>query len=327
MNIIKKSKTAALLIFSILLNFFLSAQDSHREEGFDAFANLSFVGFTFSGETLSRSFDWIDSDNEFVKNCPLFFIVAPALSGGVSYTKNQNLLTFINSANLNLSPVGTGSSFDTTLCITPLFSLNAGAHIESAWNYGTYLTSLGVYDPVHAEYDQIDSLSEFSYGVKFEAAATIPLPKSNLLQLSYGTDYIAFSGADDGEPWTCYMQSDCANGWRYKTSAMLSHMFSSKKLKFAGLSFSVDGRYNGNDDYDKIYRDSEPGHTDYTVALMTHFKMSEKQSLMISADVKNKRQFEKDESDFDTEETLLQKYKRDVWRFNNIFLLWNIKLY
>ena len=251
-----------------------------RKEGFEPFLNLGFFGMSVNGEQLAQNsdYDWYSS-NQVLRQIPLFIVPVPFLTGGCKHTLSKGIVSFRNSADMSLSFAGIGASYTSSVSITPLFSVFAKASIGTAWNYGTWVDLIGIYNPAESEYDPLTSFSEFFYGMAFGARAMAPLPKHNIIQLSFNTDYIAFSGADDGEPWVCGTERDCVNGWRYEASAMLAHTFDGPKLKMVGLSSSISGRYSA-DDFDKVYQPYNPAFKTYSIGAMSQFTLTEKQTLL-----------------------------------------------
>jgi len=323
--------TAVLLIRAIVFmtglccfNKSLSCQEN-KKEGFEPFVDFGIVGMSVNYEQIAQYSDYNYRGNDFLKQFPLYFIPLPYLNGGCKYSTSKGIFSFNNKADLTLSPAGTGTGFSSSVSITPLFSLFANAHIETAWNYGSYIELVGVYNPAKKDYDKLTSFSEFSYGFGFGAVAIVPLPKKNIINLSYKTDYIAFSGAEDGEPWVCGTEYNCVNGWRYDASAMLAHTFNGPKLKMLGISGSASGIYD-EDDFNKIYEAYNPGFRTYSISAISNFSLTERQTLMVMAKVSRNRCFELDKNDYEAEETLMQKYKRAKWGFDGIMIMWNIDL-
>ena len=299
---------------------------SARKEGFEPFLNLGFFAMSVNGEQLAQNSDYDRySSNQVLMQIPLFIVPVPFLTGGCKHTLSKGIVSFRNSADMSLSFAGIGASYTSSVSITPLFSVFAKASIGTAWNYGTWVDLIGIYNPAESEYDPLTSFSEFFYGMAFGARAMAPLPKHNIIQLSFNTDYIAFSGADDGEPWVCGTERDCVNGWRYEASAMLAHTFDGPKLKMVGLSSSISGRYS-EDDFDKVYQPYNPAFKTYSIGAMSQFTLTEKQSLLLMLNASRKRKFERDTDEYEAEETLMQKYVGAKWGFDGIMIMWNINL-
>ena len=297
-----------------------------RKECFEPFLNLGFFAMSVNGEQLAQNSDYDRySSNQVLMQIPLFIVPVPFLTGGCKHTLSNGIVSFRNSADMSLSFAGIGASYTSSVSITPLFSLFAKANIGTAWNYGTLVGLIGIYNPAESEYDPLTSFSEFFYGMAFGARAMAPLPKHNIIQLSFNTDYVAFSGAEDGEPWVCGTERDCVNGWRYEASAMLAHTFDGPKLKMVGLSSSISGRYS-EDDFDKVYQPYNPAFKTYSIGAMSQFTLTEKQSLLLMLNVSRKRKFERDTDEYEAEETLMQKYVGAKWGFDGIMIMWNINL-
>ena len=297
-----------------------------RKEGFEPFLNLGFFAMSVNGEQLAQNSDYDRySSNQVLRQIPLFIVPVPFLTGGCKHTLSKGIFSFRNTADMSLSFAGIGASYTSSVSITPLFSVFAKASIGTAWNYGTWVDLIGIYNPAESEYDPLTSFSEFFYGMAFGARAMAPLPKHNIIQLSFNTDYIAFSGADDGEPWVCGTERDCVNGWRYEASAMLAHTFDGPKLKMVGFSSSISGRYSA-DDFDKVYQPYKPAFKTYSIGAMSQFTLTEKQSLLLMLNVSRKRKFERDTDEYEAEETLMQKYVGAKWGFDGIMIMWNINL-
>ena len=326
-KMIRNISIRAFLLLAMLFFFDNSLKcQAARKEGFEPFLNLGFFAMSVNGEQLAQNsdYDWYSS-NQVLRQIPLFFVPVPFLTGGCKHTLSKGIFSFRNSADMSLSFAGIGASYTSSVSITPLFSVFAKASIGTAWNYGTWVDLIGIYNPAESEYDPLTSFSEFFYGMAFGARAMAPLPKHNIIQLSFNTDYVAFSGAEDGEPWVCGTERDCVNGWRYEASAMLAHTFDGPKLKMVGLSSSISGRYS-EDDFDKFYQPYNPAFKTYSIGAMSQFTLTEKQSLLLMLNVSRKRKFERDTDEYEAEETLMQKYVGAKWGFDGIMIMWNINL-
>ncbi|MBQ1590636.1 MAG: hypothetical protein II077_01155 [Treponema sp.] len=324
---IRKISIRAFLLLAMLFFFDNSLKcQAARKEGFEPFLNLGFFAMSVNGEQLAQNSDYDRySSNQVLRQIPLFIVPVPFLTGGCKHTLSKGIVSFRNSADMSLSFAGIGASYTSSVSITPLFSVFAKASIGTAWNYGNWVDLIGIYNPAESEYDPLTSFSEFFYGMAFGARAMAPLPKHNIIQLSFNTDYVAFSGADDGEPWVCGTERDCVNGWRYEASAMLAHTFDGPKLKMVGLSSSISGRYSA-DDFDKVYQPYNPAFKTYSIGAMSQFTLTEKQSLLLMLNVSRKRKFERDTDEYEAEETLMQKYVGAKWGFDGIMIMWNINL-
>ena len=318
------NKAFLLLAILILFNKPVKCQPAQKE-GFAPFANIGVFGMSVNWEYIAQNYEYDCPSNIVLRQFPLILVPVPFFNGGCKYSASKGIFSFKNTADASLSLAGIGTSFTSSVSITPLFSLFARAHVETAWNYGSAYTLIGLYNPEEATYESVTPFAEFSYGMAFGANVLVPITKTNIIKLSYCTDYIAFSAAEDGEPWLCGTEGNCVNGWRYDASALYAHTFEGPKLKMVGISASLCGIYD-EDDFAEIYKPYNPGFKTYSVSAVSQFSIIEKQSLVVILKASRNRKFEKDIDEYKPEETLVQKYERAQWCFEGVSLIWTVNL-
>ena len=327
----RKKKMKKLTVLISALVFSLSIVSAKPQFSM----SLDIIGLTMSGDDLAKEgYSW--ADKERLEQVPLIPLALPAftLCYGQPAPHNSHeaedekkepefqLLSteFFISSTISLLDARANCEF--SIYLTPLLQLTASSGIHSAWNYSSSNPSLGVYNPAKAEYDKLTSFSEFAYNFAGKATVTIPLPQAIILQGSYEHKYVAFTGADDKEPWKCG-ESGGVNGWKYQASVMIGKMFECPKLKMIGLIGSAEAWYSDSY-FDERYKDYNPDFIEFSIVPMVQFELTKKQSLMAQAVISRDRKFEND--DCDNDQQLLQVYDGTKWRLKTIMAIWHIDL-
>ena len=319
-----KSFSKKLVLLPIFFLHFCLPTFLFAEVQFDL--SLDVIGMMFTGESISKmGYSW--SDKYYLKNVPLIPIAMPSLTANVHKKYNpEDMRKLISTSyswisSLNALGVETGAEY--AVSITPLLKLKTFAGVKSAWNYGSSQKGLAVYDYVEKEYVRKTSLSQLAYQFGGEAGVMMPIPKGNMIQGSYSSTYVGFTGAEDKEVWKCGMDSDSVNGWKYRAALMFAHMYKGPNLSMIGITGSATGWYSEND-FDDVYEPYKPNFVTFSISPMIQWKFKNKQNLMVSAVISRDRKFENE--DYDSSEELLQVYDGTEWKLKTIMCIWHIPL-
>lgn len=281
------------------------------------------IGFTMSGGDLTKAgIHW--TDNDFLEQMPMIPILMPTLTAKIEKAppKEFSLISTNYSLTSNLSIIGISLGGELSLSLAHLLNFSLGSSIATSWNYGSTFESIGVYNPTKKDYDSCTSFTEFAYGFSGKVSGIIPLGL-NMIQLSYGSSYDGFTGAENKEIWKCGSRSGIANGWSYNASIMFGHRFDYEKLKMISLITSMSGIYS-DDAYAEVYQPYNPDFVTYSITPMLQFKLNEKQSLMINAIINTSRSFEN--NDYDKTEEFLQTFEKSKWSFKTLMFFWHVEL-
>lgn len=284
--------------------------------------SLNVIGYTLSGGDLTKS-GYVWADKDYLEYVPIIPIGLPVLSADFQKKQNRGEKPALISTNYklstSLSPVGVTASGETSISFTPLLTFTAMGGIQTAWNYGSSVQMLGLYNPAEKDYDGLTSFSEFSYTFGGEAKLLIPF-NMNMIQLSYNSSYFGFTGADDKEVWKCAQMNNCVNGWKYKASCMLARRFNYDKLKMLAIITSADGWYSDSY-FDDIYKPYNPDFVQWSITPMVQMQLTKTQSLMINGVITRGRSFE--DNDYDDGEELMQVYEKANWKFKSFMIIWH----
>jgi hypothetical protein len=283
------------------------------------------AGIAVNGRDLKHSgYDWLDYTG--IREIPLVMIFLPALSAEIHATvpdsNGNHLFSADCMAGTALSLTGIEARAGIFLNITPLLTFGVGIKTASGWNYGTSLRTFGVYDPDEKEYKAKTSLSEAACMLNGSVSLNIPMGPC-ITQIRYSSEYSGFTGASDGQPWECNMESDNVNGWKYQASGTILRQFKNSKLKTAAVTGTAAGWYNSSC-FDSRYRPYDPDFIIYSVTPMINMELSPGQTFTVMGIFCRERRFENE--DYDGGEQLLQRCTGGIWRFKSILCIWNWKL-
>jgi hypothetical protein len=253
--------------------------------------NLTILEATMSGRDLARA-GLSQFDKDVVREIPVIPVFLPSITAEYNIVKpvQNTKLVFNAKALATITVMQAGTAGFVSLMLPPWISLTAGVHIATAWNYGTMFTFLSVYDPSEQDYDSCTSCTEFEYGAKAEIKFTIPYGMY-LFQAGYSSEYIGFTGAENGEVWTCGMNSNCVNGFRYNASFLAGRRLNNLLFKMIGLNASVSGWYSDSY-FDDVYKQYDPDFVTVSFSPMIQMQLRKNQSLIIMAVVDRERNFE-----------------------------------
>ncbi len=321
----KLLKTTISLIVLGSLTYF-----SFAEPKFDL--NLDVITMTIPGEQLARS-GYSKLDKWYLRDVPVMFLPVAAISVDVHKKisfpdKNEKpahpaLISTNYHWISSLNPTGISSGIQYSVSITPLLTLQAFAGTQTAWNYSSKVKNIGLYDYTKAEYKRKTSLSGIAYQYGGEATVTAPLPKGNLLQGKFSSTYVGFTGADDKEIWKCGSENNSVNGWKYKSSIMLAHMYNNPSHAMLGIIGSASGWYSEKY-FDDVYKPYDPDFVTFSLSPMFQMHLKNRQNLMINAVISRDRKFKND--DYSNEEVLVQVREGTQWKLKTIMVMWHIPL-
>lgn len=279
---------------------------------------LAFAGIFLPHHSLRNS--------EALHNWPFFGFVAPmGWNSRVSIEKNFDFgVAFKSFAAGNISLFGLGIKTDVTLDLWHLLEVGVEGGLNSGINYGSWMTSMGVYSPEKQEYSTDWMGTEFAYGVHYHGAVSIPLiaflPKSDwtkiILKPSASLIYSAYTGADDGEVWKAGGEN-LVNGFRYRVGGTLLYMLPFKSFPMAMISANVSG-FKHEYDFDPVYKPYNPGFKTVTVTPMLMMKVSEKWSGMVMVNFGRERVYR--EYPYEPDAELSQEYVGSEWGLKAILV-------
>lgn len=310
---VKKSIVAVCLMLCSVFGF------SKETEG-----NLTFniVCMTVSPDKIS------DLSSAKWENFPVVPLAFPALGASYGTARKSGgdgefkLFDYNWGVAASLTPLGVGATLSGEVSITPLFTLSTNSGFLSGWNFGSLYTGIGVYDYDEGDYRRERSLSEAA--LFFEGKASVVIPAGVvLLNLTYSTAYTYFTGANDGEVWTCATYKHCVNGWGYSAGANAIKFTNLEHIKMIAFGADVKGYYTA-DYFDDEYKNYNPGFVTVDFGPMVIANITPRVSMITKATIGNMREFK--ESKYDSSEELKQTY--DGWkiRFKTLLVLFNVKI-
>lgn len=316
------------LFFSAVLSFAdeNAKQDSVVNDGASLKINresiLSLVSIFLPHNSLRNS--------ETLHDWPFFAFDVPAYAYYVNLQKDYGkLLTFKGLAAGDVNFAGIGLKFDASIELIHLLELGAEANVGTALNYGETATFMGVYDTEKRNYRQDAMFTEYAYGMRYHSALTIPLlaflPKSNwtkiILKGTAELTYSTYTGANDKEVWKAGNENT-VNGFKYKYGGTLIYMLPFERVPMAMLAVNASG-FKHEYDFDKVYKDYNPGFVTVNVAPMASIKVTQKWNGMLMASVSRTRKFENRR--YPTTEELLQKQVGSEWDLRSIMFIMSRK--
>ncbi len=280
--------------------------------------SIAFVGMLLPHRALRNS--------ESLHNWPFFGFVAP-----MGWTSKVALekpilagLVFKGNAVGSVSLGGIAVRSDVSLDLWHLLEVGVDGGLNSGINYGSMMTSMGVYSPEKQEYSADLIGTEFAYEVRYHAAFSIPLmaflPRSNwtkiILKPSASLIYSAYTGADDGEVWKAGGEN-LVNGYRYRVGGTLLYMLPFQSFPMAMISANVSG-FKHEYDFDPVYKPYNPGFKTVAVTPMLMMKVSEKWSGMVMVNFGRERLYR--EYPYEPNTELSQEYVGSEWGLKAILV-------
>lgn len=263
-------------------------------------------------------------------NWPFFAFALPTWASKLQMKQDfGKMLTLKETANYDLGFSGIGLRLDASIELMHLLELGVEPFVGTAINYGETATFMGVYDPEEKDYRQDIFFTEFTYGLKYHAALTLPLlaflPKSAwtkiILKGTADLTYSAYTGADDGEIWKAG-NSNMVNGFKYRYGGSIIYMLPFKRVPMAMLSGNISG-FKHEYDFDPIYKDYNPGYRTISITPMVSIKVTENWSGMLMAAISRDRVFENDQ--YPTTEEPLQKQVDSEWDLRTVMCIFTRK--
>ena len=253
--------------------------------------SLAFIGVILPHRSLRNS--------ESLHNWPFFAFASPL--GWTSNLKVEKdfgkLATVKGLTGAGVTLFGFGLRADATISLLHLLELGVEGNVGSAVNYGTWATFMGVYEPEEQEFSQDMFLTEFSYGVKYHAAMSLPLmlvlPKSNwtrfILRPSADLMYSGYTGAEDGEVWKAG-NGNFVNGYHYRLGGTLMQMLPFKYVPMAMFAANVSG-FMHESDFNDEYKPYDPTFKTISLVPMLSLKFGEKWGGMLMATFARDRKY------------------------------------
>ena len=269
-------------------------------------------------------------NSETLHDWPFFAFAVPAYTYRFKVQQDFNKrLSFKGLATGDVNFTGVGLKLDAAIELMHLLELGAEANVGTALNYGETATFMGVYDTEKRNYRQDAMFTEYAYGMRYHTALTIPLlallPKSKwtkiILKGSAELKYSVYTGASDKEVWKAGNEN-MVNGFNYKYGGTLIYMLPFKRVPMAMLSVNTSG-FKHAYDFDKAYKDYNPGFKKVTITPMASIKVSENWNGMFMATVSRDRKFEN--NTYPTTEELLQKQVGSEWDLRTIMFIMSRK--
>lgn len=277
---------------------------------------LTFIGIVLAHKALRNS--------KAYHNWPfLAFAMPAAWNSAVNFQKDINkLVTFKGTTGGAFSFAGLNLSAEANFELIHLLEFGIQGTLGSAFNYGDAATFMGVFDPEERDYSQDVFMTEFTYGVKYKASLTIPLmvflPKSDwtkiILKPNASLTYNAYTGAEDGEVWKAGAENS-VNGFKYSYGGVLIYILPFERVPMAMVSANVSG-FKHAYDFDKAYKDYDPGFVSVSITPMLSIKIAEKWNSMLMASFTRDRLYEKYR--YEPTEEILQKRVGSEWNAKTI---------
>lgn len=281
-------------------------------------------GLSFSAVILSHR---ALRNSKSLHSWPFFAFAAPMgwnsnIKLGTDFGKALSLKG-VAGGNLTLFGVGarTGVSFE----LLHLLEIGAEANIGSALNYGGMSTFMGVFDPEKKDYSQDIFMTEFSYGVRYEAGISIPLvaflPKSKwtkiILRPKASLSYSAYTGASDGEVWKAG-GDNMVNGYNYQYGGTLIYMLPFGHFPMAMVSTGVKGFLHPSD-FDDRYRAYDSGFRTISITPMLSIRLNEKWGGMLMTTISRDRRYRNYR--YDAGQEILQERIGSEWTLKAVILV------
>ncbi len=280
---------------------------------------LSFFAVVLSHRALRNSkalHDW-----------PFFAFAMP-----MSWTSNLKLKMDLNRmlsakgvVGGSLTLFGVGVKAGIQIELLRLLELGVETNAGSAVNYGDVCTFMGVFDPNKKDYSSDLFMTEFSYGVRYDAGISLPLvallPKSKwtriVLRPTASLSYSAYTGASDGEVWKAGGMN-MVNGYYYQYGGSLIYMLPFRHFPMAMVSTGVKG-FLRESDFDDCFRAYDPGFRTFSITPMLSVKLCERWSGMLMAPISRDRRYRNDR--YESGQELLQERVGSEWTLNAVIFI------
>ncbi len=225
----------------------------------------------------------------------------------------------------SLTLFGVGVKAGIKLEFLHLLEVGVETNAGSAINYGNISTFMGVFDPEKKDYSQDVFMTEFSYGVRYDAGISLPLmvvlPKSKwtkiILRPTASLSYSAYTGASDGEVWKAGGMN-MVNGYNYQYGGSLIYMLPFRHFPMAMVSTGVKG-FLHESDFDDCYRAYDPGFKTVSVTPMLSIKLDEKWNGMLMAPISRDRRYRNYR--YESGQEILQERVGAEWTLNAIIFV------
>ena len=220
---------------------------------------------------------------------------------------------------------GFGIKLDASVELIHLLELGVQTSLGTAINYGEASTFMGVYNPEKRDYEQDLVFTEYTYGVTYHSALTIPLlaflPKSDwtkiILKGSAELTYSAYTGADDKQVWKAGNENS-VNGFKYRYGGTLIYMLPFSRVPMAMVSANASG-FKHEYDFDERYKDYNPGFVKVSITPMASVKISDKWNGMLMVNISRDRVYEN--QPYPSTEEVLQKQVDSEWELKAVMFI------
>lgn len=281
-------------------------------------------GLSFSAVVLSHR---ALRNSKSLHNWP-FFAFAMPMSWTSSFKLGLELnrmLSVKGIAGGSLTLFGVGVKAGVKLELLHLLEVGVETNAGSAINYGDMSTFMGVFDPKKKDYSQDMFMTEFSYGVRYDAGISLPLmvvlPKSKwtkiMLRPTASLSYSAYTGASDGEVWKAG-SANMVNGYNYRYGGSLIYMLPFRHFPMAMVSTEIKG-FLHESDFDESYRAYDPGFKTVSVTPMLAIKLDEKWSGMLMAPISRDRRYRNYR--YENGQEILQERVGSEWTLNAVIFI------
>ena len=207
-------------------------------------------------------------------------------------------------ADLELSPVSFAPALGVSFTPIAFLNFSAGTSIGAAWDFigvqGLAAWDSAAYDSALKKYGAYKSLP-FRSGhwdawvqgaFMFDLAAVVPGDWNHVVTYnSYRVKYRGItSGGENGNPWLYQGGGENVNGWQYGANFIIAYQMP-LVLQAVALQTELSGLFDGENDFHKKYRASEPNFMSASISPVLVFKFTEKDSLTTQFKFSSRRRF------------------------------------
>lgn len=265
-------------------------------------------------------------------NWPFFAFAAPmGWTSNFTVSRNFGKVSLRGNAEGSFALFGLGVKSGITLGLLHLLELGVTGNVGSSWNFGDAATSMGVFNPERKRFDQDFFMTEYQYGVRYEAGLMLPLmvflPKSDwtkiMLRPNASVFYSGYTGAEDGEVWKAGGEH-MVNGYSYQIGTALMYMLPFETAPMLMVSAGVRG-FMHESDFDPRYKPYDPTFRTISVTPMLSLRFKEKWSGMVMVSFSRSRKYSK--YPFESEQEILQECVGGEWGLNAVMFMLSRKFF
>lgn len=265
-------------------------------------------------------------------NWPFFAFAAPmGWTSTFTVSRNFGKVALRGNAEGSFTLFGLGLKSGISLSLLHLLELGVTGNVGSAWNFGDAATFMGVFDYEKKRFDQDFFMTEYQYGIRYDAGLMLPLmvflPKSEwtkiMLRPNASLFYSGYTGAEDGEVWKVGGEH-MVNGYSYQVGAALMYMLPSKRFPMFMLSAGMRG-FLYESDFDSRYEPYDPTFRTISITPMLSIRLGERWSGMLMANFSRSRKYRK--YPFESEQEVLQECIGGEWGLNAVMFMISRKFF